>query len=542
MTKIKDFFADKKELIAVCFTLIFVIMIPFMHSEMLVGDDYEYHFTRIKSIQDSLEEKVFPVKIHLNMANGYGYGTGFFYPNFFLYLPAFLCMLGVEFLLSYKIFIVIMLALMFVVSYKSFKVVLEDRNTAILATIIYMLSNYIVIQLYKRAALGEFLGLIFVPAVIAGIYDYTHKDFKNPFLLGIGFWGVINSHLITTLICLIYAIVEFLFNIKSTIKNGKKFLKLLITAIIVALLTACFWGPMFEQMTLAKYKYNLPWATADGNDYGIYDLFSKNINGIGLFVTMSIPLIVIALFDKNISKKTKKYIIEFVIFVVIIGSQWFWEMTKPVTGMIQFKWRLLGVITVIAVIAIANILKEYCYKYEINFKIVTVVVSMIVIFFLFNQDVTMVYLDEKQVNDGLYSLWNSLGGGTEYLPLEMNVGNMCYPTCIVADDDSKIPYSRVYGRIEFEKNNSEQNIMNPPLIYYYGYVADIKDENGVVTPLELRKAETGLVEVVTGDKTGDIRIWYNGTRIQKISYLLSIAGYGLVVLILVIKMIKNRKK
>ena len=48
------------------------------------------------------------------MANGYGYGTGFFYPNFFLYIPAILGLLGVEFILAYKIFVAIFVILILV--------------------------------------------------------------------------------------------------------------------------------------------------------------------------------------------------------------------------------------------------------------------------------------------------------------------------------------------------------------------------------------------------------------------------------------------
>ena len=152
MNKVKEKILDKKELILICLSIVFILMLPFFDENMLIGTDYEYHFTRIKSIQETLQEGVFPVKIHMNMANGYGYGTGFFYPNFFLYIPAFICMMGVDFYISYKIFIAIMLVLMSAISYKSFKTVLDDKNTSLIATILYMLSNCITLQLYERAA------------------------------------------------------------------------------------------------------------------------------------------------------------------------------------------------------------------------------------------------------------------------------------------------------------------------------------------------------------------------------------------------------
>lgn len=542
MNKVKEKILDKKELILICLSIVFILMLPFFDENMLIGTDYEYHFTRIKSIQETLQEGVFPVKIHMNMANGYGYGTGFFYPNFFLYIPAFICMMGVDFFISYKIFIAIMLVLMFAISYKSFKTVLDDKNTSLIATILYMLSNCITLQLYERAALGEFLGLVFIPAVVAGMYDYTHKDFKNPWLLALGFFGVISSHLITTLLCAIYAIIVLLINIKSTIKDGKKFIRLIITAVLVAMLTMSFWAPMFEQMSLAKYRFNEPWTSADMNVFGLYDLFTKHENSVGLLITLCLPLIVLALFDKNISKKTKRYIIEFIVLIVIMCSQWFWEITKPVTGMIQFKWRLLGIASVVICIGLANILREYCYKYEINLKAATVIITMFAVICFFYQNSELEFYREDMVTAKLYSFWNSLGGGREYLPLETDVGVLNKPGRIIADDGTELPRLSNYGRFEFEKTNSEQNIMNPQLIYYYGYVADITKEDGTVEPVELRKNEDGLVELVTEGKTGHVRIWYNGTKIQKISYLVTAIAAVLVLGLGVIKIIKNKNK
>ena len=60
-----------------------------------------------------------------------------------------------------------------------------------------MLSNCLTLHLYQRAAIGEFVGLAFIPLVIAGMHDYIYKDFKKPYLIVLGFFGIINSHLIS---------------------------------------------------------------------------------------------------------------------------------------------------------------------------------------------------------------------------------------------------------------------------------------------------------------------------------------------------------
>ena len=543
MKKIRDFLNDKKDILIIGIFIIFIIMLPYMNSETLVvGADYEYHFTRIDSIKEGLKEKIFPVKVHPKMCNNYGYGTGFFYPNFFLYIPAFLCLIGVDFVISYKLFILLMLIVMIVISYISFKDVLEDKKSALIALIIYTLSNYITLQLYQRCALGEFLAAVFVPAAVAGIYNYTHKSFDKPWLIAIGFFGVINSHLISTFLCALYVIVVFIFNFKKSFKNIKMFIKLLGVAVLVAMMTAAYWGPMFEQMAIADFNYEKPWTTADKNDFGIYELFSKDENYYGIAITIALPIMIFGLFNKNGTKKSKLFVIEFLILTYIMSSKGFWNVTKPIMGIVQFKWRFLGIATAIASIAIAMILKEQCYKRESNIKIITCVVFAISIFCFFYHNTGLIILKKEQVKNGLYSLWNSIGGGTEYLPLGFNVADTGIQGCILTENFEKIPYEKVYNRFEFFVSDKEQNILYVPLLYYRGYVADITDEQGIVSPLVVTESEKHLVEIDTEGKKGKVRVWYNGTRVQKISYLVSIIGYGFVLFIITLKAIKEKMK
>ena len=125
--------------------------------------------------------------------------------------------------------------------------------------------------------------------------------------------------------------------------------------------------------------------------------------------------------------------------------------------------------------------------------------------FIFNtQYMKLGLVKEDFVESQMYSLWNSIGGGCEYLPLETNLEDLFYPQYIIAGDGEKIECTKTFGRTEFMKTNSEQSLMKVPLIYYYGYVADITEENGNVIPLEVRKTENGLVEIITEEKNIEI--------------------------------------
>ena len=250
LEKIKKLFIENKLFIVISIALIFAVSMPFMQERLLCADDYQYHMARIQSLTDSLKIGIFPVKIHYKMANSFGYGSGLFYPNFFIYFPAIINLLINNLGLSYKIFIVVILSLLYALNYYSFKSVTKQHKTALLITALVFLSRCLSLNLYDRSALGEFLGFLFIAPIVCGLYNYVYDDFDKPFLLIIGFLGVFNAHLITSFICLIYAIIYFLIHIKTSIRNPKRFLKLIISAMIVILISAAFWIPMVEQLSV----------------------------------------------------------------------------------------------------------------------------------------------------------------------------------------------------------------------------------------------------------------------------------------------------
>ena len=84
MEKIKN----NKFLILIFICTIFIIILPNLNSNLLIGDDYTFHLARIQSMADSIKSGLFPVKINSTLANSFGYGASLFYPDLFLYFPS----------------------------------------------------------------------------------------------------------------------------------------------------------------------------------------------------------------------------------------------------------------------------------------------------------------------------------------------------------------------------------------------------------------------------------------------------------------------
>ena len=65
-----------------------IISQPCFGMQFASGDDTIFHMNRIEGIKEGLLAGQFPVRIHGYQLNGYGFASGIFYPDIFLYFPA----------------------------------------------------------------------------------------------------------------------------------------------------------------------------------------------------------------------------------------------------------------------------------------------------------------------------------------------------------------------------------------------------------------------------------------------------------------------
>ena len=131
------------------------------------ADDVCYHLLRIEGLKDGMLDGQFPVVIFPEALAGNGYLNSM-YPYLFLYIPAFLRLLGVSLALSYKTLIFLANIATVAVIYKVLKSMTPSRYACILGTALYILLPYRFTNIYARGALGETLALTFLPLIIGG--------------------------------------------------------------------------------------------------------------------------------------------------------------------------------------------------------------------------------------------------------------------------------------------------------------------------------------------------------------------------------------
>ena len=193
--------------------LVFFVSLPCLGGFAPYGSDLHYHMSRVAGIAEGLRTGQFPVFLYPDFLNGYGYASPVFYGEALLYLPALLVLAGFPLFTAYNLFNILVNALTVWVCYACLYKIFARRLPAFAGTFLYACCNYRLFNLYWRQAAGEITAQIFVPVVLYGFWalyadDAGDDQRKGAWLpLLIGFTGLVQSHLLTTEITALAAVV-----------------------------------------------------------------------------------------------------------------------------------------------------------------------------------------------------------------------------------------------------------------------------------------------------------------------------------------------
>ncbi|MDE6946585.1 MAG: hypothetical protein K2P14_05310, partial [Anaeroplasmataceae bacterium] len=218
----------------ICMALLGITILsslPLMIKGIGNGHDLPFHLVRIEAIADSihLSEWSMPVRISNLWYDGYGYPTSIYYGELLLYIPAFFRIMGFSVEEAYKVYVFLINAGTTIISYVCFGKVFLKKNIALLTCMVYMTATYRMVNLYVRAAVGEYSAMMFFPIIALAIYriytgnceDKVYE--KNALLLAIGMTGLIETHILSTEIVLFTLIlICFIFCKKTLRKNTLK--------------------------------------------------------------------------------------------------------------------------------------------------------------------------------------------------------------------------------------------------------------------------------------------------------------------------------
>lgn len=149
---------------------IFLASLPLLSSGLNAGHDLQFHLKRIEGIAVELRNGVFPVRLSSMWMGGYGYPTSVYYGDILLYLPAILRLIGVPILTVYKIYVFCINILTAGIAFLCFRGIFRRESTAAVVTMAYCLSCYRLVNIYIRAACGEYSAIAFLPLIALALH------------------------------------------------------------------------------------------------------------------------------------------------------------------------------------------------------------------------------------------------------------------------------------------------------------------------------------------------------------------------------------
>ena len=515
------------------FLSIFIAFSPYIRQDLIVGSDYPFHLARIETLAQNLSYGLFPNKIHVDLCYGYGYGVGFFYPDFFLYIPAIFMLLGFSLEVAFKLFAGILLSAIFLSMFYCVYRLTYDRYAALAASAVFLFSNQVLGSFYYSFTLGTSTALIFIPLAICGMYLFLVRD-EKPWMLGLGFTGLLYSHVLGTFLTVIICFILLLIYFKKLFCTPRKIGLLFVTVLSVSALTASFWLPMLEQLSAQTFRLSEPWTWVDDNVL----LLSRLIHteGFGWTLTLLVLLsgfhvICPSMTDSpaHLSKQQTAsvkglrifYCFGLIMYLLPVCGK-FWQIFRPMFRFLQFPNRLLVPAAVLMVFAFgilfSSILTQKHHK-----RTAAMLLLAASLYTGMNYIGDSFEMTEDFGGRILYQEIAGLGAGEEYLPIETTRDDLTTPNIAFSELGGAISGTRINEAFLFPAS-PESDYYDVPYVWYKGYRACTDSGMQLET---VKNPENGLVRVLTDslEQPTTISVCYSGTALTKLSCIISIISF-----------------
>lgn len=548
-------FSTEQIIVAGILTLsILLAYLPYCTDYMSLGADGAFHLLRIEGLKETLlHGGQFPVRVQEYWLYGHGYAVSSFYGDLFLIFPALLRLIGFSLMDAYKIFVLAVLAGTAVIAYRSFYRCTGSRYGALLGSVLYELAPYHIYNIYNRNAVGEYLGMMFLPMVICGFYLVYTQDEKKPDYAGakmpliVGLSGILQSHLLTCEMTVVALVLAALVMWRKTFR--KETLRELVKAAGAFLLVnAWFWIPLLKMLSVDKYALSdivtqniqymgtraagilqmYPYAGA--GQTGMYNCEPIQIGAALWAVLLCYMAVRLCRREKNAGNsydKAMKWGTLLGILSLFLSTRYFpWDMVARIPGIgllataIQFPTRLLTMATLFTSFTAAFLvpwLKQESAHWEMQAAgiVKTGSAAAIAVIALW---ATLFHVNEISYDHGSLRLYTAENMGNvsvvngEYLLQGMDVSQMQYHDPVADEGLLWEDYDKkgLTINLHVENRTQQELYMELPLTGYRGYGLDADGETAVPYITENRGAHGDLRIAVPSGYAGNIRVSYKG--------------------------------
>ena len=518
---------------------ILMTILPLLKTALPGGyyPDLGYHLLRIEGVKDSIIAGEFPARIYHLALNGWGYGGSMFYQDYLLYIPALFRLAGLDIITAYKLFIVVITVLIAISTFFSVKYITCSNYISSLATISLLLSQYYIADIYNRVGVSEYLAFIFVPVLIAGIFDVFSKHCTRPWLIGIALFGLLLTHSITFALGVVLLLLCFIVRIPFFLKHMDYVAKLFQVAIITVLASAFVYVPLLEQMSSGVFRFHNPWAHVEDmvqpistwfRCTGYFDTIAYVGVGIPLLMCVGVRLFV----WKRRNKTADIFMLCGVILIIITSDIFPWNLIgKTPLNFIQFPYRLYSYAIPILTIGCYMSWKNIFSFNSIAAKTAYVFIGLVIALFGYIQVGHLDYAEETENVEISYfdEVKNTFYlGAEEWLPANMKGKYLLEKERLVLPGENEtwqreIPFVEERGEFSFTSIQNEMTYQIP-LLYYKGYAAELISDDGRIYSVDVYTDNNNRGDMyvsVPAGVSGTVKIFYAGTAAQKISMWVS---------------------
>ena len=512
------------------------------------GHDNYFHLSRIESVKDQILAGIFPSRVYVTAYKGYGYAAPTFYPDLFLYIPAFMRVLGMSQSFSYAVLFLVANLIAGYSMYYAADILFGKRHLSLTASILYLTALYRLTDIIGRAAVGEAYAMSFLPLVIGGMYSILTDNGKKWWILTAGITGILQAHVLSTMMTAMFCGLTVVLLFPGLIKDRRALMGLIRSLGLAVLLNLWFLVPFVQSYLATKLQTNniattfwlfsqpisemlvffprfLAGTYAGGGYYAAESLY-----GLGAAITiLCIAFPVIWFFSKKEKKEDKR-----VFFLLALGVLAFWMSTDlfpwkticaipfigPVFSMIQFPWRFMSVSTPLMALVGAYTAERVSEDYQVDAKIVTVLVCVVALI------TGGVYIGSVYTSGTLMPnmvpIINGIDQYQEYLPVGIVHDEILERGDYILCSSGQITdYYRDNRTYRFSYEGAQEGAeVELPLMYYLGYQA--KDENN--KQLDVSASDGQLVKVCLKNESGTVTVSY-GKTLWTLCDLVSLAGW-----------------
>ena len=238
-----------------------VISIPLCQKNFnYYHDDGIQHIARAFLTSEAMKNGESPVVLS-SLENDFGYSWDLFYGPLSSFAIAIIGLVFKNIIIGYKLVLFLGLLLSGISMYYFTKKIADDKNVALLSSVLYMNMPYHLTDMYIRGSIGEFLSFVFIPIIFLGLYNLFHQE-KKDWLFVIGSVGIIITHNLMAVITGIIAICYVAINLpKLKIKEIRE--KFIFYAIFIIFISSFFWLPLIESSISARYEVYEPRKNGD---------------------------------------------------------------------------------------------------------------------------------------------------------------------------------------------------------------------------------------------------------------------------------------